>query len=606
VTSLIKLSDFIVNRLEENGVKHVFMVSGGGAMHLNDSFGKSRIIQYISNHHEQASAVAAEGYARATGQMAVVNVTTGPGGTNALTGVIGSYFDSAPVLFISGQVKFETTIHSCPELGLRQLGDQEVNIVEMVKPVTKYAVMVTDPQEIKYHLDKAIHFANTGRPGPVWLDIPLDVQGALIDDERLLSFTPPEDFLNEEELKASVAKVIEILKTAQRPVVIAGRGIRISEAQNLFFETFEKLNIPILSTFNGMDIVPTTHPLFKGRIGTIGDRAGNFTLQNSDCIICIGTRNNIRQISYMRGMFGREATKIIVDIDEAELKKPTIKADLPIHADAKAFISELKMQSESVSFPGWEWWNEWSNERKKRYTAVLPEYKEQAALVNPYYFTELLTSLCEENDIFISANATPSIALFQAGIIKPNQQVIMNSGSAAMGYDLPAAIGAAVSKPNHRIICLVGEGSLMMNLQELQTIIHHQLPIKIFIYNNNGYSSIKQTQENLFAGRYVASGPTSGVTFPDLIKVAEAFGYKTRSIQTQSGMEDIIQEVLDIDGPVVCNVKLPSDYKFTPKLSSERKPDGTMVSKPLEDMYPFLDREEFKDNMLIPLWEEIK
>jgi acetolactate synthase-1/2/3 large subunit len=603
---MIKLSDFIVERLEQYGVRHVFMVSGGGAMHLNDSFGKSENIQYISNHHEQACAVAAEGYARATGQMAVVNVTTGPGGTNALTGVIGSYFDSVPVLFISGQVKFETTIHSCPELGLRQLGDQEVNIVEMVKPISKYAVMVRNPQEIKYHLDKAIHLANTGRPGPVWLDIPLDVQGALIDEEQLLSFTPPEENNNNEQLKASVAKVIEILKTAQRPVVVAGRGIRISGAQNLFLETFEKLNIPILSTFNGMDLVPSTHPLFKGRIGTIGDRAGNFTLQNSDCIICIGTRNNIRQISYMRGMFGREATKIIVDIDEAELYKPTIKADLPIHADAKIFISELRIQSQSEVLPDWEWWNNWSDERKNKYTAVLPEYKAQDALVNPYYFTELLTSLCVENDIFIAANATPSIVLFQAGIIKPNQQVIMNSGSASMGYDLPAAIGASIAKPNQRIICLVGEGSLMMNLQELQTIIHHQLPIKIFIYNNNGYSSIKQTQENLFAGRYVASGPASGVTFPDLIKLSEAFGYNTRSIQTQAGMEEIIQEVLDMEGPVVCNVKLPSDYKFSPKLSSERKPDGTMVSKPLEDMFPFMDREEFKGNMLIPLWEEVR
>ncbi len=600
---MIKTTDYLVKWLEDFGIKHVFMVSGGGAMHLNDSFGKSENIEYICNHHEQACAIAAEGYARATNKLAVVNVTTGPGGTNALTGLIGSYYDSVPVLFVSGQVKYETTIHACPELDLRQLGDQEANIIEMVKPVTKYAVMIKDPAEIKYHLEKAVTLATTGRPGPVWIDIPLDVQGAMVDEGSLRSYDKEDkQSLHSDTLEEQVMSALQRIKQAKRPVIVAGRGVRVSNARDLLLEWSKKTNIPVVSTFNGMDLIPTNHTQFKGRIGTIGNRPGNFVLQNADLILCIGTRNNIRQISYNFGVFGREAYKIIVDIDPAELKKPTIKPDLPIVADAADFLTRLDGQTAQEKLPDWSWWNHWCDERVAKYPAVLPEYYLKDK-IDPYVFTKVLTEKLEHGDTMVSANATPSITLFQTGIVKENQRVIMNSGAASMGYDLPAAIGACIATERGRTICLAGEGSMMMNLQELQTIVHYQLPIKIFVFNNNGYVSIQQTQENFFQGRYVASNNSSGVTFPNLLRVAEAFGLKVYEATNHSDMGKAIDDTLACEGPVVCNVELDS-YKFAPKLSSERKPDGRLVSKPLEDMFPFLDREEFRSNMIVPLYSE--
>jgi acetolactate synthase-1/2/3 large subunit len=594
---MIKVSDYIVKRLEEYGIEHVFMITGGGAMHLNDSVGKSQKIKYICNHHEQASAIGAEGYSRTSGKLGVVIVTSGPGGTNTITGVTGQWVDSVPVLYISGQIKQETSIESCREVGLRQLGDQEINIVDIVRPITKFAAIIDDTKKTKQLIDKAIHVATTGRPGPVWLDVPLNIQGALLDEASLLEYEKDEIEINLNETDEKIVKTIELLKQAKSPVIIAGHGIRIAQSQKLFLKIAEKLQIPVVTTFNGFDLIPSNHPLYIGRIGTIGTRAGNFALQNADLVISLGSRNNIRQVSYDWKSFAKNATKVFVDIDKAELNKPTVKPDIGINADVQYFFEKLNINANNIEFPDRTNWINWNQERKQRYPIVLPEYKDLKSKVNPYYFIETLTNCMKDNDILVAGNGTACVATFQAGIVKNNQRMFWNSGCATMGYDLPATIGACFANNKKQVVCLAGDGSIQMNLQELQTIIHHKLPIKLFILDNNMYISMRQTQNSFFEGRITACDKSSGVSCPDMTKVAHAYGFKTKVIDNQDDMETKIKQVLASDEAVVCEVKLLCDYIFSPKLSSEKKPDGTMVSKPLEDMYPFLDREDFNKNV---------
>ena len=598
-----------MKRLSQHGVRHVFIVSGGGAMHLDDSIGLCKDITFTCNHHEQACAIGAEGYARSTGSLGAVVVTSGPGGTNTLTGVIGQWTDSVPVLYISGQIKYETSIESCRALGLRQLGDQEINIVDIVRPVTKYAAIVLEPNEIKKHLDKAIYIATHGRPGPVWLDVPLNVQGALIDEGSLVEYDKKEDEAvpDRKKLRTQVKETIALLKGSRRPVLVAGHGIRIAGASRLFLEVAQKLRVPVLSTFNGMDLIPTDHPLYVGRIGSIGGRAGNFALQNSDLYLSLGSRNNIRQISYNWGSFARAAKKVIVDIDPAELEKPTLRPDVAICAGARDFLDELKEQvGGHEKLPNFSAWRKWCGERKTRYPAVGMGNAGDKGGVDLYYFCHTLTGLLNENEIVVAGNGSACVGLFQAGTVKKGQRIFWNSGCASMGYDLPAAIGASVANGKKRVVCLAGDGSMQMNIQELQTIVHHRLPIKLFYLNNNGYISIRQTQNSFFDGRIVGSDEKSGVSFPDIIKVAKAYGLRTETISGVNDMAAGIKKTLEGEEPVLCEVSLPSDYIFQPKLSSERKTDGRMVSKPLEDMYPFLDRKEFMGNMIIPVADENK
>jgi len=604
---MVKLSDYIMKRLaDEHGVRDVFMISGGGAMHLIDSAGKQPGINYFCPHHEQAAAMAAEGYARVSGKMGVVIITSGPGGTNTLTGVIQQWLDSIPCLYISGQVKEETTIASCPEIGLRQLGDQEINIVDIVKPVTKYAVMVHRPEKIKYYLDKAVYLATHGRPGPVWLDIPLNIQAALIDENRLDDYRSGEDeqVVDRKFLAAQVYEVIKMLKSAKRPVFIAGHGIRLSKSIEIFRRFIEASGIPVVTTFCGYDLVPSDNKFYAGRIGTLGTRFGNFALQNSDLVISVGSRNNIRQVSYDWKVFARSARKVVVDIDPAELLKPTLKPDLSLHADAGDFLKELLKQSEPAGLPDYSDWLSWCSERKQRYPVVRKEYRLEKERVNPYYFMETLTKCLKEADVLVSANGTACVALFQAGIVKNGQRIFWNSGCASMGYDLPASIGACVANGRKPVVCLAGDGSIQMNIQELQTIIGYDLPVKIFVLNNDGYISMRQTQESFFSGRYTACDPRSGVTFPQMLKVAAAYGFPVFSIKDHSGMDAVIGDVLRSKGPALCEVMLSTTQRFVPKVASQLRPDGKMVSKPLEDMFPFLPREEFLSNMLVePLSE---
>ncbi|MDR0646752.1 MAG: thiamine pyrophosphate-binding protein [Elusimicrobiota bacterium] len=607
---MIKLSDYVAKRLKNHyKIKHFFMVSGGGAMHLNDSLG--RYIPYICNHHEQACAIAAEGYARVNQKLAVVNVTTGPGGLNCLNGVFGQWTDSVPVLYISGQVKFSTTLASCPKIPLRQLGDQEVDIISIVKPLTKYAVMIREPNEIKYHLDKAIHEATTGRFGPVWLDIPMNVQAAMIDENKLKEFATPNNYRPEPRIKIlrdmvrnDAILITAKLLLAKHPLIVAGHGIRLSGQINTFYKLLGKLNIPVVTTLNGFDLLPCEHKNYVGRIGTIGQRAGNFALQNADCILFLGTRNNIRQVSYNWENFAKNAFKIVIDIDNAELRKPTVKPDLEINADLRDFLTAL-IDSIPPSLAGYgksaerQNWLKWCKERQKKYSFEnTPEYRQKGRIINPYYFVRRLTELMKANDILVMANGSACVCAFQVSQIKEGQRFISNSGNASMGYDLPAAIGASYNAGKRNVICLAGDGSTMMNLQELETIKHNKLPIKIFIINNAGYSSIRQTQKNFFNGRLTGAGVESGVSVPDFIEIAKAFQIKAVRIQKPSELDENISDVLKYKGAILCEVIVEKDYSFIPKLSAKKLPDGTMVSPSLEDMYPFLDRKEFEGNII--------
>jgi acetolactate synthase-1/2/3 large subunit len=598
---MIKVSDFIARHVADRGVSQLFMVTGGGAMHLNDSFRKEPRIQCICNHHEQACAIAAEGYHRVSGRLAVVNITTGPGGLNTLTGVMGQWTDSIPVLYLSGQVRYDTTVYSCRDIDLRQLGDQEVSITEIVKPITKFSAVVTDPLEIKRLLDKAIYVATHGRPGPVWLDIPMNVQGAMVEEGLLEEYDENEDMVvfSPHDLEARTKQVTSLLKESARPVLLAGHGIRISGAENIFHTIIEKLQVPVLSTFNGYDLIETDNRFYVGRIGTIGDRAGNFALQNSDLVLCVGTRNNIRQVSYNWLNFAKRSRKILIDIDEAELKKPTVTPDLPIHADVKSFLQELDVQIGHEKLPDYSSWLDWCTERKRRYPVVLEDYRDDSGGVHPYYFVERLTRNMRKADVMVAGNGSACVILFQAGIVKKGQRIFWNSGCASMGYDLPAAIGACLGSGNKSTICLAGDGSMQMNIQELATVCYHKLPLKIFYLNNGGYISIKQTQANFFGDEHIGCDEESGVGFPDIIRVARAYGLETRTIRSHKNMDRAIRAILASERPTLCEVRLTRDYIFAPKLSSERKPDGPLVSKPLEDMFPFLERDEFHANMLV-------
>ena len=595
---MIKVTDYITKSLVKHGVKEVFMISGGGAMHLVDSVGRQKGLRYICPHHEQAAAIAAEGYSRVSGKLGVVVVTSGPGGTNALTGVIGQWLDSVPCIYLSGQVKRETTIECCRKLGLRQLGDQEINIVDIVRPVTKFASILDDPADVRYKLEKAIYIATHGRPGPVWLDIPIDIQASMVDERSLRAYDEKDKIvLQKEGISRRVREVIERLKQSKRPVIICGNGIRLSGKQSRFLSLAGKFKIPLLTTFNGFDLVPSDHKLFIGRIGTVGDRAGNFALQNADFVLAIGSRNNIRQVSYDWKSFARRAFKVFVDIDKAELQKPTVKPDIKINADAGDFVDILDQRVGKSALPDWRGWLAWCRVRKEKYPVVLPEYKNIKKFVQPYYFIQVLTKHLTKDITVVAGNGTACVTLFQAGIVRKGQRMFWNSGCASMGYDLPASIGACIASGRKKTVCLAGDGSLMMNVQELQTVAHLDLPLKIFILNNYGYISIKQTQDSFFGNR-VACDASCGVSFPDFTKVGTAFGLRTEVIESHKNMDKQIAKILSMDGPCLCEVRLTPEYKFSPKLSSEKLPDGRMVSKPLEDMYPFLERREFEKNIV--------
>lgn len=591
---MIKTSDYLVQKLEALGVDTAFMVSGGGAMHLDDSFGKSQKIRLICNHNEQASAMCAEGYARANQKLGVACVTTGPGGLNCLNGVFGSWTDSAPVLFISGQVKFTTTMASCPQIPLRQLGDQEVNIISVVRPLTKYARMVTDPYDIDAAVEEAVYLATSGRPGPVWLDIPLNVQAAPIDPAKLKKFIRPA--LHKQDISGLVDQAAALLQQARRPLIVAGNGIHCAKAQQALRAFLDKTQIPVVTTFNGFDLLPSEDPLFAGRIGTVGQRAGNFVLQNADVILFMGTRNNIRQVSYNWENFAKNAKKIVVDIDAAELQKPTVRPDVAILADAGDVLARLtaKMNRAEVA-P----WLAYCRQMKAKYPPLREFSVREQDKVHPYFFAQQLSHILPEGAKVVASNGTACVAFFQAFESKRGQRLLLNSGDASMGYGLPAAIGVCAAEKNTPVVCLEGDGSLMMNIQELQTLKTNRLPVKLFVIKNGEYISIIQTQRNFFEGRLTGCNKTSGVEVPDFVQVAQAFGLPAVRINTNDELAGKIQEALNTPGPVLCELDCTENYTFAPKLSARKLEDGTMISPSLEDMFPFLDRKEMEENMKI-------
>ncbi len=601
---MLRVADYIAQTLTQHGIRHVFMVTGGGAMHLNDAFGRCPDLTAVCCHHEQACAMAAEGYFRVTNRLAAVNVTTGPGATNAITGVYGAYVDSMGMVVISGQSKWETLVRST-HLPLRQLGDQEVDIVRMVEGVTKYAVLVQDPLTIRYHLERALHLAGSGRPGPVWLDVPINVQGAKVDPAALRAYDPAEDAIAfaTTDLDAAVAAVVARLRTAERPVIYAGTGLRLAGQEAAFLELAGRLGVPVAPAWNSNDLLPDDHPAYAGRPGSIGNRAGNFTVQNADLLLILGCRLNIRQVSYNWENFARHAFKIMVDVDAAELRKPTLKIDLPVHADLRDFLPRLQAQTAGW-VPRHEGWLAWCRERVRRYPVVLPEYWRSEDKVNPYCFMDRLFAQLEDHELVVCGDGTACVTAFQAATIRPGQRLFHNSGCASMGYDLPAAVGVAIARPDRpRVICLAGDGSIMMNLQELQTIAGRGLPVKIFVLNNSGYHSIRQTQQNFFADNIVGCGTDSGLSFPDFGRLAAAFGLPFQRCADHAGLAAAIAATLAAPGPALCEIMLDLRQAFAPKLSSRRLDDGRMVTSPLEDMAPFLSREELRENMIVPLLE---
>lgn len=591
---MIKVSDYIMKRLRDvYWADTVFMVSWGGAMHLNDSVGK--YMNYVCNHNEQACGIAAEGYARVNQKLAVVNVTTWPGWLNALNGVMGEWTDSVPVLYLSGQVKYSTTLDSCKNIPLRQLWDQEVDIVSVVKPLTKYAEMVRDANDIKYHLDKAVYLATHGRFWPTWLDIPLNIQAAMIDETKLREYDPSEDELKLPNIDNEISKLVEMIKESKRPLFVAGHGIRLSGAIKEFEELIAKTNIPVVTTMNGFDTVTEDNPNFIARIGTVANRAGNFTLQNADLVITVGSRNNIRQVSYNRENYAKNAKLVCVDIDAAELDKPTLNPALKINADCKDFIVKLYQAVEPRDKDSW---NQWTRDMKAKYPPVSEAPRVWDNPIEPYYFIETLIKNFDKNALIVGWNGTAFLLPFQVWQVKEGQRYIWNSWDASMWYDLPAAIGACFANNHKDTICLAGDGSIMMNLQELQTIKHYNLPIKLFILNNDGYISIQQTQNNFFEGRKTACTRDSWVTLPDFIRIGQAFDLPTMKIDSKNNLDEQIQKVLNAEWPILCEVMLTPWYIFAPKLSAKKLPDGSMISPSLEDLYPFLPEEEIKENMI--------
>ena len=595
-----KVCQYIADFLASKGVEHIFTVTGGGAMHLNDAFGHHQTLRCIYNHHEQASAIAAEGYTRMTGKLAGVCVTSGPGGTNAITGVLGGWLDSIPMFVVSGQVKRETTIYST-SLPLRQLGDQEYDIVSSVRPMTKYAAIVLDPKDIAMHLEKAYYLAMNGRPGPVWLDIPLDVQAAWIETDELEHYNPRMD--EDKEIvhynPLFTPQIIEKLRTAKRPVLFLGTGVRLANYRDEVLRFAEAARIPVVSAWNAHDLIWDEHELFCGRPGTVGTRGGNFVVQNADLLLVLGCRLNIRQISYNYKEWAPKAYKIVVDIDNAELYKPTIHADMPIWANLRDVVDDLLTKDLSVIHSKeHEDWIHWSKAIYEKYPAALPAYYEKKDVLNPYVFVTEFTKRLRDDDQMVCGNGSACVIGFQAGVVKRHTRLFSNSGCAAMGYGFPASIGACVARGGKRVICLDGDGSFQMNLQELQTVVYNHLNLKILYLNNNGYHSIRQTQTNLFKGQpLVGVCDGTGLSFPEAERLAWAYQIPFVRVSKEADIPALM-EAMEQDGPLFAEIVVDSTQNFAPKLSSRVLPDGKIVSPEIDDMFPFLDRSEYEANKL--------
>lgn len=605
----VKVSDFVAQFLVEQGIHCNFTVTGGGAMHLNASLGHKEGLNCVYVQHEQVAAIAAEAYYRMSNELPMVCCTTGPGGTNTLTGVLGAWLDSIPMLVISGQVKYSTTVRSTG-YPMRIYGDQEFDITKTVKNMTKYAEMVTRPELVKYHLQKALFLAKHGRPGPVWIDIPLNIQWAIVDTDDMIEYSPDEDFniLPRKTSDKTLDLILEKIKTAERPVLYSGIEIRTNGAYESFRNLIEKLNIPVVTSFDSIDLIEENNPLYAGRAGDVGNRYGNWAVQNSDLLLVLGSRLGIRQVSYATETWAREAFVIQVYPDSLEITKPNVHVELPVRADLKEFIDSLSEKIEKP-LPKKEKWFGICHDWKEKYPVVdKKRHYADGEFANAYCFMNELSSLSKENIPLVSANGSACVVGGSAFLIKKGQRFIINSGCASMGYEIPAAIGACFANNKNETYCLAGDGSLVMNLQDLQTIVFHKLPVKIFVINNQGYHSIRQSQRNLFKELSECGvGPESGdLSFPDMQKISEAFGIPYCSIHSNREMTEKLSEFVAIEGFALCEVFVDTNQVFEPKPQTMKRADGTLFSPPLEDLAPFLPREELKKLMLIPLVEDEK
>ena len=595
----MRVADFIADFIfEELNVKHVFMVTGAGIMHLTDGVASHPKLQAICPHHEQTSSMAIDAYSRASENFGVGFFTSGPGGTNAVTGLCGAWQDSVPCLFISGQVKKKETTNNAKIPGLRQFGVQELDMIPIVKSACKYATTLNDPNKVKYEFEKAVHIAKSGRPGPVWIQIPMDVQSSIIDETKLNGFEHDDVIptVSDDE----VNKIIKLLKKSKRPVIIAGQGIRISGAISLLEKFTSKFKIPVVTPFLGIDTIKNNLLQYIGKTGVKGDRPANFAMQNSDLIIAIGTSLHVTVIGYTYEHFAREAKKIVVDIDKKSHKKKTIDIDSFILSDAKKFFEKIIKFTENENLNDYVKWIKQCNEWKKKYPVCLPKYKQNKRELNSYLLVDTLCKHSKKNDIFVSDAGGTYYATCQAiQLTKPGQRYIPSSAMATMGYSLPAAIGISVATNKGRVIALTGDGSFQQNLQELQTVIEYDLPIKLFVLNNDGYESIRVSQKNYFNNRLIGESNKSGVSFPDTLKVAKAYGIKAVKIRNYQELERKLDGILNFDKAVIIDVIMPRDQPIVPTVSSIVNPDGTMSSRPLEDMFPFLDRDEYRSNLYV-------
>jgi acetolactate synthase-1/2/3 large subunit len=600
---LIKLSDYVAQFLAGRGLKHVFMLTGGGCMHLVDSFGRQKGMEYVCCLHEQAVAYATQAYAEYTSDLSAALVTTGPGGTNTVTGLAAAWLDSSACLFLSGQVKRADLLTG---RGVRSMGPQEVDIIAVVSPLTKYAKTLIEPNDIRYELEKAVHLATTGRRGPVWLDFPLDVQAAMVDESKLRGFTPEPVAPVGEEIRQKVAAAIELLKKSERPVLFVGNGTRQAHLQRMVEDLVNLLKVPTLLTWKSMDMLPEDHPYYAGRPGSVASRGSNFTQQNADWIMVIGARLDMPQIAFSHKNFARSARKVLVDVDANEIAKLDMTIDVPVHADAKDFLQELLVQLKDAVLPDTSAWMKKAKDWLAKYPVVLSEYwQEDKRVVNTYVLVDALSELCTPDDVLAPGSSGACSDIFlQCFRMKKGQRVVNSPSLGAMGTGLPGSIGTSLASGKRRTICVNGDGGFQLNIQDLETVHRLQLPIKYFILCNGTYASIIGAQRNHFKGHLVGSDPSSHLTLPDVRKVAAAYGIKTMEIKDHTNLREEVAAVLAYDGPVVCAVNVSSDQPTAPRATASTRADGTIVSLPMEDMAPRLPREEFLANMMIPPLEE--
>jgi acetolactate synthase I/II/III large subunit len=603
----MKLSDYVLRFIADLGVRNVFLVTGGGAMHLNQSLAMESRIEAICNSHEQASAICAEAYAKATRGLGVCMVTTGPGGTNAVTGVAGAWLDSTPVLFLSGQVKRPDRMFDAVTgrpLGMRQLGVQEVDICSIVKPITKYAYTVIEPMDIRYHLEKAVHRALNGRPGPVWIDIPLDVQASPIDETDLREFDDTEesdasqaDAIN---LSIEIEKIVDAFNKCERPLLFAGNGIRLAGAEFEFETLRTRLGIPTVATWCAADLVPSDAPTYVGRPGSLAARGANFALQNADLLLTIGVRLDFAITGYAPQNLAREAHKITVDIDAAELAKLHPYIQQPICVDAKIFLSELLKRLDRIAMKSRRAWLDRCADWKNRYPVVTAEHRRAGGRVSIFNLAELIGQEVDPSDQLVVGSSGSGIEIFLFAVpTLHSQRLYHTAGLGAMGYAIPTAIAVAIANPGREVISIDGDGGFMFNIQELETIHRLNLPIKFFVLNNDGYSSIRASQTAYFGRASIGADRATGTTIPDLSKIGASYGLSTYVIKDQTNLRADVRHVLDMQGPIVCDVNVLPDEVRGPRVQSYQRPDGSFVSRPLEDLFPFLPREEFLANMII-------